>query len=84
VPLRLRNAPTAAMKEWGYGAGYKYPHDFAGNYVHQDHLPETLAGQRLFEPKGSGAEAAIRARLAALRTPPQSSETGDGDEGPPA
>jgi putative ATPase len=84
VPMHLRNASTGLQRQMGYGAGYKYPHDFAGNYVHQDHLPEILAGQRLFEPKGSGAEAALRARLAALRTPPQSSETGDGDEGPPA
>src|SRR6201999_1061401 len=28
VPLHLRNAPTTLMKEWGYGEGYKYAHDF--------------------------------------------------------
>ena len=44
VPLHLRNAPTALMKELGYGAGYKYPADYAGNWVAQQYLPDALAG----------------------------------------
>lgn len=67
VPMHLRNATTGLQKQMGYGSGYKYPHDFEGNYTPQDHLPDALAGQRLFEPGGSGAEAEIRARLKALR-----------------
>ncbi len=39
VPLHIRNAPTPLMKQMGYGAGYKYPHDFAGHYVAADYLP---------------------------------------------
>jgi putative ATPase len=44
VPMHLRNAPTRLMKEQGYGVGYKYAHDFAGNFVQQHFLPERLQG----------------------------------------
>ncbi|MGB5370751.1 MAG: replication-associated recombination protein A, partial [Flavobacteriaceae bacterium] len=33
VPLELRNAPTKLMKDLGYGAEYKYAHDYASNFV---------------------------------------------------
>ena len=69
VPLHLRPGTTALQKQLGHGGGYRYPHDFEGNYVVQDHLPEALAGLKLFEPGESGAEAAVRARLDRLRRP---------------
>lgn len=50
VPLHLRNAPTTLMKEWGYGQGYKYAHDYEGNRVEQAYLPETLQGRRYYIP----------------------------------
>jgi len=40
VPLHLRNAPTRLMKDLNYGADYKYPHDFPGNFVEQNYFPE--------------------------------------------
>ena len=40
VPLQLRNAPTRMMKDLNYGADYKYPHDFPGNWVEQNYFPE--------------------------------------------
>ncbi|MBM3461434.1 MAG: replication-associated recombination protein A [Armatimonadetes bacterium] len=49
VPLHLRNAPTALMKEQGYGIGYQYPHDFDGNWVEQQYLPDALAGTKFYE-----------------------------------
>jgi putative ATPase len=55
VPLHLRNAPTALMKKSGYGAGYKYPHDFGGK-VEQQYLPDALRGRRFFEPVEVGEE----------------------------
>jgi len=67
VPAKLRNAPTQAMKDWGYGEGYRYPHDFAGSYVPEHYLPDELAGRTYYAPKGAGAEAAIVERLAKLR-----------------
>ena len=56
VPLPLRNAPTQLMAELGYHDGYLYPHDYPGNFVRQDYLPEALRGTRLWEPGGSTAE----------------------------
>jgi putative ATPase len=45
VPMAVRNAVTAMMKEAGYGTGYRYPHDFAGGVdrAHESYLPEQLA-----------------------------------------
>ena len=50
VPLHLRNAPTKLMGEMGYGAEYKYAHDYAGNFVRQEFMPEGLSGKRLYTP----------------------------------
>ncbi len=50
VPLHLRNAATGLMKGLGYGAGYKYAHDYEGAKVDQEHLPESLRGRRYYEP----------------------------------
>src|SRR5919197_2672161 len=49
VPLHLRNAPTPLMKSLGYGGGYKNPHNFAGHYVAETYLPESLLGQRFYQ-----------------------------------
>src|SRR6187549_1657329 len=43
VPLHLRNAPTSLMKDLGYGAGYKYAHDFDEGVIGQQNLPDNLA-----------------------------------------
>jgi putative ATPase len=50
VPLHLRNAPTGLMKSMGYGKGYKYAHDFEGGIADQKHLPEKLAGRKVYKP----------------------------------
>ena len=65
--MHLRNAPTALMKQHGYGSGYEYPHDAPGRFVARSNLPDELAGLRLYEPTDSGAEAAIAERLAEWR-----------------
>ena len=67
VPLHVRNAPTRLMKEMGYGSGYKYPHNFDGNYVAEEYLPEELRGRRYYAPSQSGREPEIAARLAKWR-----------------
>ena len=67
VPLHLRNAPTKLMGDMGYGAGYKYAHDFAGNFVQQEFLPESLSGTRFYVPnEGNAQEAKISERIKAL------------------
>ena len=48
VPLPLRNAPTALMKELGYGKDYLYSHDYPGNFVQQEFLPEEIKGTAFF------------------------------------
>ncbi|GAA4415216.1 replication-associated recombination protein A [Nibrella viscosa] len=63
VPLHLRNAPTKLMKQIGYGDNYQYAHDFAGNFVQQNFMPEELKGHKLYEPGQNAREAEIRKNL---------------------
>lgn len=63
VPLHLRNAPTGLMKEMGYGHDYRYAHDYPGNFILQEFLPEALQGTRLYEPGGNAAENRTREYL---------------------
>ena len=67
VPLKLRNAPTAAMKSWGYGEGYRSPHEEDGFAPGEEYLPEALRGRRYYRPSHHGFEARIRERLERLR-----------------
>jgi putative ATPase len=63
VPLHLRNAPTPLMKEFGYGAGYQYPHDLPEAFADQDYLPEGLKGRMYYRPTDRGLEVEIGRRL---------------------
>ena len=63
IPLHLRNAPTKLMQDLNYGSGYQYAHDFAGNFVQQDNLPEAIAGKILYEPGTNSTEERTRAQL---------------------
>ena len=56
VPLHLRNPSTRLQKEWGYGKGYQYPHNFPDAWVEQDYLPESLADRQFYFPKNAGME----------------------------
>lgn len=56
VPLFLRNAPTKLMKELGYHDGYKYAHDYPGNFVEQQYLPDGLQNERFWHAQHSPAE----------------------------
>ena len=64
VPLHIRNAPTGLMKDLGYGAGYKYAHDYEQAYVPQDYLPDALRGAKWYEPADAGYEKTVRERIA--------------------
>ena len=67
VPLHLRNAPTKLMNKLGYGADYKYAHDYAGNFVSQEFLPDSLSGTRFYTPNEQNAqEAKIAERMRLL------------------
>ena len=67
VPHHIRNAPTRLMKDLGYGRSYQYAHDFDDQTAAMDCLPESLKGHRFYEPKDTGAEADIKARLERMR-----------------
>lgn len=60
VPLHLRNAPTKLMKDIGYSDGYKYAHDYAGNFVEQEFLPKEIAGIKFYEPQNNPKENELR------------------------
>ena len=66
VPLHLRNAPTRLMKELGYHQGYKYAHDFEGNFADLEFLPEEVSGTKLYDPGNNKPEQEIRRRLKIL------------------
>jgi putative ATPase len=63
VPLWLRNAPTALMKEKGYGRGYLYPHDDPEGVVTQEYFPERLVGKQYYKPAKRGFEREIIKRI---------------------
>lgn len=48
IPMHIRNAPIEKMKELGYHEGYLYPHDFPGNYVDQQYLPDKMLGTKYY------------------------------------
>lgn len=56
VPLHLRNAPTKLMQQLGYHDGYKYPHDYPGNFTTQQYMPDQLQGTRLWHAQHSPSE----------------------------
>jgi len=60
VPLHLRNAPTSFMKKEGYGKGYQYAHQFPGNFIEQEFLPESLSQTRFFDPGKNPREEEMR------------------------
>lgn len=60
VPLHIRNAPTGLMKKLDYGKGYQYAHDFPGNFVEQEFLPEAIAGTKLYDPGNNASEVRLR------------------------
>jgi putative ATPase len=56
VPLPLRNAPTKLMEQLGYHDGYMYPHDYPGNFVEQQYLPDGLKNERFWHAQHSTLE----------------------------
>lgn len=63
VPLHLRNAPTKLMKQIGYGDDYKYAHNYEGNFVKQQFLPDDLQGKILYQPQDNPKEKQILSSL---------------------
>jgi putative ATPase len=60
VPLHLRNAPTHLMKDMQYGKDYQYAHQFDGNFIEQQYLPDKLEGKKIYDPQHNAREEEIR------------------------
>jgi len=63
VPLQIRNAPTKLMKQLGYGKDYKYAHDYPGNFVQEEFLPEKIRQRKVYQPQSNSKEKEINKRL---------------------
>ncbi len=63
VPFHLRNAPTELLKEIGYHEGYLYAHNYEGNFVEQEFLPDSISGKKFYEPQNNARENELRRYL---------------------
>jgi len=63
VPLHLRNAPTKLMKDLDYGKNYKYAHDYQGNFISEEFLPDTLIKTKIYNPGDNVRENKFREEL---------------------
>ena len=63
VPLYLRDASYKGAKNFGHGQGYLYPHNYTGNYVVQQYLPDQLKDAKYYKPSDNGLEKQIKERL---------------------
>lgn len=75
VPLHLRNAPTELMKKLGYSKGYKYAHDYEGNFVNQQYLPDEIKNTVFWTPQDNPSESRMKERMERIwnrKYPPKS------------
>lgn len=63
VPLPIRNASTKLMEQLGYHDGYKYPHDYPGNFTPQQYLPDAMKDKRFWHAQHSPAEEKLYQRM---------------------
>ncbi len=67
IPPHLLNAPHRRMRSHGIGVGYRFPHDFEGDDVDQQYLPDKLLERRYYVPGDQGHEVTLAARMEARR-----------------
>jgi putative ATPase len=67
VPLHLRNAPTALMKQFGYSEGYQYAHDLEGRVADMECMPDNLRGREFYRPTTEGREKLLAQRMDEIR-----------------
>ncbi|HEU5292514.1 MAG TPA: replication-associated recombination protein A, partial [Cyclobacteriaceae bacterium] len=66
VPLAVRNAPTKLMKDLGYGKGYQYAHDYEGNFINTEFLPDKISATKFYDPGNNPREEELRKYLRSL------------------
>jgi len=68
VPLHLRNAPTALMKDLDYGKAYRYAHDEPDAFAAgENYWPDGMTPPTLYEPVERGLEIKIAEKMRSLR-----------------
>jgi putative ATPase len=67
VPLHLRNAPTALMRQLEYGNGYQYAHDVEDLVADMECLPDRLQGHSFYHPTREGREKLLSQRMEEIR-----------------
>ena len=66
-PPHLQDAHYPGAAKLGRGKGYRYPHDEPGAVTDQQLAPESVRGERFYEPSERGFEAELRRRWRELR-----------------
>lgn len=66
VPLSIRNAPTKLMKQLDYGKNYAYAHNYEGNFVPHEFLPDAIKGTTFYRPGNNPKENTLRNYLKKL------------------
>ena len=51
------------MKNLGYHDGYKYSHDYPGNFVEQQYMPDALTDRRIWHAQHSPVEEKLYERM---------------------
>ena len=67
IPMHLKNAVTDDMRKAGYGKNYKYAHDYNGNYVYQQYLPEEIKNTKYYKHSDNGYENKINEWIKKIR-----------------
>jgi putative ATPase len=62
-PKHILNAPTALMRDLGYGDGYEYDHDTEEAFSGQNYFPDGIPRATYYSPSDRGFERDIRKRL---------------------
>jgi putative ATPase len=62
-PAHILNAPTALMKEQGFGAGYAYDHDAEDGFSGQNYFPDTMKRGVFYLPVDRGFERDLKKRV---------------------
>lgn len=54
IPNYLKDAHYSGAKKLGRGIDYQYPHNFKGDFVKQQYLPDNLKQKQYYTPKENG------------------------------
>jgi len=76
VPTHLKDSHYPAAKQAGFGADYKYPHDFGDGFVPQEYLPAGMK-KKYYAPTERGCEKNMKRYLQKLQSLIEDSKPGE-------